>query len=351
MSDISKLILALAEYHPIDMKRKVGGYHTLVPIDSDVDSVFQPGFKPPSDFPTDTFDQYRKVFWRNQTGRSLSGVQIYGFNVKSSNVVKFALERGPDGVITRDGSDAIRNYQIRPTFLSDGHFTEVTTDNALLIGGSGVLAHGSGQGVWLRQRITGTTAEDASDNFAIGTVVSEVGSTTIKEENIFHTRIPGLTTILRIRIDQYNPMTIIVDFSHSLTTNYYKTAAETLYALYVDNKFVKEFTGEIVKVQMLSIDTISEVDIYAIPHSGFRPHQDPTDPEEGTRLDPTIPGNKIRIRFRAKDSGVFDVEAHHIQWDEGTGTFVTKEIGVINADDASIKSGYKIKSSEMIDPI
>lgn len=168
MVDVSKIILSISEFNPEDAVRKVGGFHTLVPIQSDVDDVFQPGWKPPSDFPTDTFDQFRKVFWRNETGEILLGCKVYGFNVKSSSNVKFALEKGQDQLPKINGSEAIQNYQTIPTLFGDYHFTELQQADAADAGNSGRIEHQEGQGIWLRQRMTKTTVIDPSDEFLVG---------------------------------------------------------------------------------------------------------------------------------------------------------------------------------------
>jgi len=173
MVDVSKIILSIAEFNPEDAVRKVGGFHTLISITSDVDDVFQPGWRAPSDFPTDTFDQYRKVFWRNETGETLIGCKAYGFNVKSTKNVKFALEKGQNQLPKIDGSEAIQNYQITPTLFGDYHFTELLQGDAADIGNSGVLRHQEGQGIWLRQRITKTTVLDPSDEFLVGFIFSD----------------------------------------------------------------------------------------------------------------------------------------------------------------------------------
>lgn len=168
IGDLSKIILTIAEFHPDDQVRKVGGFHTLNQINSEVDDVFQPGWQAPSDFPTDTFDQYRKVFWRNETGGSLFGCKFYGFNVKGSGIVKMALEKGPGELAIINGSEAVKNYQTRPALFVEYQFTELQFADAQLGGNFGLLRRSEGQGIWLRQRIATGTVLDPSDEFTLG---------------------------------------------------------------------------------------------------------------------------------------------------------------------------------------
>jgi len=168
MVDVSKIILSIAEFNPEDALRRVGGFETLVEIESDVIDVFQPGWKAPSDFPTDTFDQYRKVFWRNETGETLSDCKVYGF------IVKIALEKDISGSPLINGSEVIQDYQTTPSLFGDYNFLELQQVDAILIGNSGVLKHQEGQGVWLRQRITKTTVIDPSDEFRMGFLFTEL---------------------------------------------------------------------------------------------------------------------------------------------------------------------------------
>lgn len=160
---------------------------------------------------------------------------------------------------------------------------------------------------------------------------------TVIEKTIFHTAMPGQVTPLRTRVDKFNPMTVIMDFDHNLPANYFESINETVFALYIDKEFEREFSGQTVKAQLKSVDAVSELDVFALPHSGFR-----------LDLTKTQPGNKIRIKFRSRDPDLFDVVAHHIQWDDATGTFLTKEMGVIDARTGKLLSGHVLKSSRIV---
>ena len=173
MGDLSKLILALSEFNPLDSQNKVGGFRTLIPVDTEVDTVFQPGFIPPSDFPTTTIDQYRKIFVVNETGSVLDGVKIYGHNLKATNIMKFALEKGLDQLAKLDGSEAIANYLTAPTLFGEYDFTELFSPDARLVGNSGVMLNKESQGIWLRQRIQIGDTPDPSDCFLIGIIGSD----------------------------------------------------------------------------------------------------------------------------------------------------------------------------------
>ncbi len=161
-----------------------------------------------------------------------------------------------------------------------------------------------------------------------------------KEITFCHTRLIGETIPLRAGFDKFNPNVVILDFSYDLVTGYFKTKPEIFYAAFVDREFSHEFQGESTKVQLLSQNAVVEVDIFAIPHSGYIPV-----------LTEVTPGNKIRLTFRAKDPAVFDVVAHHIQWDDATGTFLEKEMGIIDSVTGDLRSGASLRSSKLIDPV
>jgi len=163
---------------------------------------------------------------------------------------------------------------------------------------------------------------------------------TVKEVSIFHTRLTAKAQPLRTDLDPFNPMTVIIDFDHNLPLNYFQEEDDIYYAIFVDNEFDKEFKGKSVKVQLLSQNAVSNVDIFALPHSGFRPD-----------LDAEVPGNKIRLRFRGRNPFVFDVVAHHIQFDNGTGTFIEEEMGVITSKTGKLEAAASLRSSKIIDPV
>jgi len=164
--------------------------------------------------------------------------------------------------------------------------------------------------------------------------------TQVIEKSIFHTALEGNVIPLRTRYDQFKPNTIIIDFDYNLLNGYFLDFEEIVYAIYIDKEFDHEFSGTTVFIQLEVQDAVSEIDIFALPHSGFR-----------LDLSKTQPGNKIRIRFRGRNPDIFDITAHHIQWDNGTGTFVEKEMGIIDARTGNIISGALIKSSRIIDPL
>jgi hypothetical protein len=138
--------------------------------------------------------------------------------------------------------------------------------------------------------------------------------------NIFHTRIKRSTEIIKVRKDAFNPMTLIVDFVHELPEDYYLDEDNIVYGLYLDREFVMEFREKTVKVQIESFDVVNVLEVFAHPHSGFRFIRE--------RL---IDGNKIRIRFRARDPDKKDILKHIILWDNATGTYLTKAMGEIDA--------------------
>lgn len=157
-----------------------------------------------------------------------------------------------------------------------------------------------------------------------------------KTVDLYHTRIKRTTTITAIRSDQYSPMTLIVDFLHSIPDNYYIREEEIIYAIYIDREFVKEFLEKSTKFQLQAFDVNHIVEVFAHPHGGFQ--------FERSRLQP---GNKLLMRFRAKDPSKRDVDLLYFYWDNATGTYLTKKMGQVNPSTLEI-SGRQIRSAEII---
>ena len=163
----SDLKLVLPLYHAPDMFQKEGGPATNQQVVSEVDSLFLPGTIVGSDSSETVRYQYRKCFVKN-TGRGFIGAcRVYGFNVKSNNIVKFALE-SHQGFPILDGSETISNYLTQPVLSDPYQFTERFSNQGVTIGNSGILSSGRGQGIWMRQAIPRNFAADASDHFQFG---------------------------------------------------------------------------------------------------------------------------------------------------------------------------------------
>lgn len=155
--------------------------------------------------------------------------------------------------------------------------------------------------------------------------------------DINHTRIKRTTQILRVRKDPFKPMTLIVDFEHALPSNYYKSVSDIIYGLYLDREFIEEFLEKTATVQLISFDAISLLEVFAHPHPGF----------QFIRSRKT-PGNKIVIRFRAKNPVLRDILKHRFYWDAATGTILEKRIGEQDALTGEA-SGIKIRSGRIYD--
>jgi hypothetical protein len=131
-------------------------------------------------------------------------------------------------------------------------------------------------------------------------------------------------------------MSLIVDFEHSIPVNYYQSENEIIYAIYLDREFVKEFLEKSTKFQVPTFDVNHVLEVFAHPHGGFK-----------FEREPIVPGNKIKILFRAKDPNLRDVDFFDIYWDAGTGTYQTKIMGRIDANLVSF-SGRYLKSVELV---
>jgi hypothetical protein len=171
--DPSDVMLVLPEYNPGDVYRKVGGFHSNLQINSEVDSLFQPGTifdDEASD--TDSY-QYRKAFVKNFSGKPLYNCKVWGQNVKSCNYIKFALERNINGVVTLEGSEVIKDYRTVPSIYNYG-YTECGSDLAQFVGNGGIMSDLTGQGIWLRMQIPRNASNIATDTFNLGFEGTEV---------------------------------------------------------------------------------------------------------------------------------------------------------------------------------
>lgn len=148
--------------------------------------------------------------------------------------------------------------------------------------------------------------------------------------DIFHTRIKRSTNITATYYDQYNPMTLIVNFEHTIPTNYYKPESQIIYAAYLDRVFIKEFYEKSTKIQIPDQDVNHLLEIFAHPHPGFR----------FVRSQLT-PGNKIRITYQAKDPAYSDIVLHKIYWDAGTGVIQSAILGTVNALTGQVSGNLK----------
>jgi len=159
-----------AEYNSPDHENKIGGRHGYAVLgSSDVDSVFVPGMIKGSDFSDTDYYQYIKTFIYNKhISDSSYNTKIYGYNTKRNNIVKFALEKGPDSGPIINGDETVKNRTVAPSLYGSYDFTELHSDGAVSCGNSGTLVARSAQGVWLRMECNRSDTEDALDSFYIG---------------------------------------------------------------------------------------------------------------------------------------------------------------------------------------
>ena len=166
-----------------------------------------------------------------------------------------------------------------------------------------------------------------------------------KTFNIAHTRLRFKADFVEVVIDRYNSMTLIVEISYNKPDGYYLDDNEIPFALYLDRKFYQEFYGKVVKLQLQSLNVVSIAEVSALPHSGFRVIRG--------RIQA---GTKIQVWFSAKRPDVFDVERHVIYYDNNTGTFETKAIGIQDAATAEaggrlIKEGRFLTKEDLREPL
>jgi len=154
--------------------------------------------------------------------------------------------------------------------------------------------------------------------------------------NIKHTRINTNANIEKTRRDYYNPLSLIVYIDYDLVSDYYLPYERVPFAVYIDNEFYKEFFGTEVKVQLENINIASNIRIFALSNPGFR-----------YIFNKATPGNKIRMRFKAKEANDFDIESHIVYYDNKTGSYESSPIGTIDAITGT-GGGRLLKKSKML---
>jgi hypothetical protein len=304
---------------------------------TNVDTVFLPGIIDGTDSDVAARYQYRKVFIFNTSAYDLTNCKIWGININSNNIVKLALEKDLSQAVILNGEEVIKNYTTEPKLFGSYTFNEVAQIDALDIGNSGVLPAGSCQGIWLRQECLQGSSGFAQDSFQIGFDYDD--DLSVSHNQIFlikHTRLERTTVIINNRSDIFNPMTVLVDFTYEPPVGYYKRTEDIIFGVYIDKEFVEEVVGRLAKVQLKALDVVSVLEIFAHPHPGFQ-----------FIRERTVPGNKIIITFRAKDPTKRDIQKHNIYWDNGTGNYLAKRVGEIDALTGA-GTGSLIKSASRI---
>jgi hypothetical protein len=158
-----------------------------------------------------------------------------------------------------------------------------------------------------------------------------------KTFNIYHARIKREVEIANVRVDKYNPTFLIVDFNYTPPSGYPLTVDEIIYGIYIDKELVEEKLGRQAKVQLYAFDVIHKLEIFVHPHEGF--YYDML-PEEN--------GNKIRIRFRARNPSKKDIDRHVILGDNASGSYESIPFGEVDAVTGEV-SGRNLKSGAIKD--
>jgi hypothetical protein len=142
--------------------------------------------------------------------------------------------------------------------------------------------------------------------------------------------------IIKTKEDYYNPLLVIIHIEYDLIDNYYLDLNRIPFALYVNNKFKKEFFGNKVTVQLDSSNVASNIKIFALSHPGYR-----------FDLNDVSPGDKIKVVFKSKKYGFYDVEKHLIYYDNKLGSYLNNPIGQIDAA-TGFGGGLKIEESKKL---
>ena len=109
---------------------------------------------------------FAKVFLKNTNGsQTMTSLKVYLLSQEYPSApegpqIFFALEES-GGVVVVDGTDTTNPPTQMPANLSGSDFSNWDLDNALIVGGTGQLGPGQGQGIWLMQILPAGLTADA----------------------------------------------------------------------------------------------------------------------------------------------------------------------------------------------
>jgi len=152
---------------------------------------------------------------------------------------------------------------------------------------------------------------------------------------IQHTRFNLVPSNIRWEWIRSKTHYIRVKFDHVVDSSYYGGTGNVVYAAYINDQLVKNFTTNQIDLFVGNIDERFKVDILAVPCTNFY-----------YILDDTT-GNSVALRFRTKRFDIADIDHFNVQWDNKTGTLLDEVIGRVDAETGIVK-GKKVQRGGII---
>lgn len=313
------LTLVYPTFHEPDTISEQGFSPSISVIDTTStlqDLIFGTGITPI----TGTFTEYKKIFLLNDSDTALTNLSI-SLTPTVSPLVTFVLEEDVDGFIF-DGEEKIKNSLITPgrVFV----YTFGTSAVAL-----GTLAANTHIGIWLKRAILSTESFDADDTFDV-VVTSDQENSTF---TIHHTRHTEIVSNIRWEYIRIRTNRVRVTFDHVTDETYFLGTLGLVYQGFVNKRLVAEFNTNVHDFNIHDIDSIFDIDIFAVPHAGFL---------KELTLDSS--GKSAILDFESRRPEVFDVDNFKLFTDEATGTITTEIQGKVVAKNGTGSGNLILRS-------
>lgn len=139
-----------AQNNPRDLTSQVGGPISTTKVKGALNELFVHVDAPPSST-SSTFEQYRKIYIKNDSTYSFSGVKVWLTDIEHSNQISIGFESSAD--------QSIASGTLAPGGVTFSSPTTYTDGIAI----SGTVDPGFASGLWIKQTLTDI---DQPDNYA-----------------------------------------------------------------------------------------------------------------------------------------------------------------------------------------
>jgi len=180
----------------------------------------------------------------------------------------------------------------------------------------GTLQANESIGIWLKMTIPDTESYNSSDSFTLYAVSDEE----TEEFNIRHTRFQQVVDNLKWIYLQNQTDFVRVKFDHVVDSEYFFGELGVFYSAFVNDDHVVDFQTNEGDIFVRNIDSIFDIDIFAIPHDGFI-----------IDVVKESAGKSALIEFQSKRPDIFGVDKFQLFTDNQTGIFSNTIEGEMDA--------------------
>jgi len=303
--------------------------------------------------------QYHKVFIKNNSAYTATGVKLCGFNAHDK-VVHIAVERGQDGEFVLNGDEQVKNMVTVPRRYVRYEFDEYQAIDYITLPD---IPAGSAIGVWLKFETGTIGSNNLEDYFTLGIEMTADSSTVTKTINLYHSRIDGEVNIINISKSKLKKNGYAIKFEMIDLESIGIAKEDIIYGIYVDKIKIQEHVGtDRVYVSLYGNSVPYLVEMYAIPYKGYEttlpigicnlPIWDDTATwnDEHVWVDEKtwyLFNNRLNLEFLAKNTDIQDVVKHVVKWKKDS-DLTYKDLCHIDAI-TGIGSGTYVNFTERIE--